>query len=112
MSSTNFSSSSSSSSSDSLQSTAHTNPWHAPTIEFPAPPPMHHHPLIRPLQVWGYPAAMAPPMHHQPFTPLHVWGSPPPPPPAWHPGGVDAAIADVLSNPRLRPLGLKPPSGS
>ncbi|KAH0743995.1 hypothetical protein KY290_031988 [Solanum tuberosum] len=83
------------------------NPWSAPTIGFPPPPPlpppmappMPHH--FRPLHVWGHPSVDQSYMHiwpkhlaplPSPQHPSPAWAPPPhlhPPPPSdpsfWHP---------------------------
>ncbi|XP_020100867.1 probable transcription factor GLK1 [Ananas comosus] len=69
------------------------NPWLAPTIGFPPPPPVPH---FRPLHVWGHPT-VDPPLVHMwarhlaPRSPSPPWPPqapvPPPPPPDpsyWH----------------------------
>ncbi|XP_009601765.1 transcription activator GLK1-like [Nicotiana tomentosiformis] len=62
------------------------NPWPAPTIGFPPPPPMATPmPHFRPLHVWGHPSVDQSYMH---MWPKHLAPSPSPhqhPSPAWPP---------------------------
>lgn len=63
-------------------------PWVVPTVGFPPPGTMAHHPgqpppFCRPLHVWGHPTGVDAPLPLSPPSMLPVWPRHLAPPPAW-----------------------------